>query len=37
MTRTELTQFIDEELKGLWPQWTPTKAEMRLWLGVLGR
>ncbi len=35
MTRAERLRFIDEELKGLWPQWTPTDAEMRVWMAVL--
>jgi hypothetical protein len=35
MTKLERMQFIDEELKGLWPQWTPTEAEVRTWMGVL--
>lgn len=35
MTRVERVQFIDTELKGLWPQWAPTEAEVRVWMGVL--
>jgi len=35
MTRTELEQFIDREVKGLWPQWTPADAEVRAWLSAL--
>jgi len=35
MTQAERLQFIEEELKGLWPQWTCTEAEMRVWMGVL--
>lgn len=37
MTRAERLHFIDEQLKGLWPQWTPTEAEMSLWMSVLTR
>jgi len=37
MTRDERLRCIDEELKGLWPQWDPTEAEIRVWLDVLGR
>lgn len=37
MTRVERLRFIDEELKGLWPQWMPMEAEVRVWMGVLGR
>lgn len=32
MTRLEQIQFIDHELKGLWPGWKPTEAEVRIWL-----
>jgi len=35
MTRGEQMRFIDEELKGLWPQWRPTEAEIRIWMGAL--
>jgi len=35
MTREERLRFIDEELKGLWPQWDPTEAEIRVWMKVL--
>jgi len=35
MTRTERLQFIDDELKGLWPRWAPTEAELRVWMGML--
>ena len=35
MNRREQVQFIDEELKGLWPQWCPTEAELRLWMADL--
>ncbi len=35
MTHQERQRFIRQELKGLWPQWSPTEAEVRLWIGVL--
>lgn len=35
MNREERMRFLDEELKGLWPQWEPTEAEIALWMGVL--
>lgn len=35
MNREERLQFIDDDLKGLWPDWEPTDAELRLWMGVL--
>jgi len=35
VTRLEQTQFIDNELKGLWPGWKPTEAEVRIWLADL--
>lgn len=35
MNRQEQMQFIDRELKGLWPQWQPTEAEVRVWLSDL--
>jgi hypothetical protein len=37
MDRNEKLKFIDVELKGLWPEWDPTEAELRVWLGILGR
>jgi hypothetical protein len=37
MTRDERMRFIDDELKGLWPQWEPTEAEIRVWMGTLSR
>lgn len=37
MTRMKRQKFIDDELKGLWPQWSPTKAEMRAWMRALDR
>ncbi len=36
MMREERLRFIEEELRGLWPQWDPTEAELRVWMGVLG-
>jgi len=35
VNRPEQMQFIDRELKGLWPQWQPTEAEVRVWLSDL--
>ena len=35
MNHEERLRFFDEELKGLWPQWEPTEAEIALWMGVL--
>ena len=35
MDRAEVTKYIETELKGLWPDWNPTEAEMRVWFGVL--
>ncbi|MBN2132804.1 MAG: hypothetical protein JW741_25110 [Sedimentisphaerales bacterium] len=35
MTREQRLRFIDEELKGLWPQWEPSEAEIRLWMNLL--
>ncbi len=31
MTRQEQQRFVDKELKGLWPQWQPMDAELRVW------
>ncbi len=31
MTSQEAENFINTELKGLWPDWNPTDAEARLW------
>jgi len=31
MTLQEAENFINIELKGLWPDWNPTDAEARLW------
>jgi hypothetical protein len=35
MTTQEAENFVNTELKGLWPDWTPTDAEIRLWLREL--
>jgi len=35
METSQKYQFMDEELKGLWPDWQPTEAETRVWLGIL--
>lgn len=35
MTLQEAENFINTELKGLWPDWNPTDAEVRLWLQEL--
>jgi hypothetical protein len=35
VNRQERAQFIDDELKGLWPQWNATDAEMRVWMTEL--
>jgi hypothetical protein len=35
MTRDEQERFIDRELRGLWPQWDPTDAELRVWTADL--
>jgi hypothetical protein len=37
MTEVERLRFVDNELKGLWPQWEPTEAEIEVWMGVLAR
>jgi len=37
MTRAEVKQFVHRELKGLWPRWESTEAEVRVWMGVLSR
>jgi len=36
MIQSELHRFIDEEVKGLYPQWEPTDAELRAWMSHLG-
>lgn len=35
MNATERTRFVNEDLKGLWPQWQPTDAELRVWMAEL--
>lgn len=35
MTKLELERFIEEEVKGLWPQWAPEDAELRVWMSSL--
>ena len=35
MTQVEKQQFIDSELKQLWPQWNWTPATLRVWFGIL--
>jgi len=35
MTYEERLRFIDREIKGLWPQWEPTDAELRVWMSCL--
>lgn len=35
MNKTDLRDFIDKELKGRWPDWSPTNAEIEDWCGVL--
>ena len=37
MDRTGTISFIEDELKGVWPEWSPTEAETRVWFGVLAR
>ncbi len=37
MTEKERPQFIEEELRGLWPEWDPTDAELRVWSEALER
>ncbi len=36
MNRQERMTFIDVEIKGLWSDWRPTEAEIRVWMGLLG-
>lgn len=36
MNREQRLRFIDDELRGLWPEWGPSEAEIRLWMGILG-
>jgi len=35
MTYEERLRFIDREIKGLWPQWDTTDAELRVWMSRL--
>jgi len=35
MNKFELHQFIKEEARGLYPQWEPTDAELRVWMSGL--
>ncbi|MBP7053135.1 MAG: hypothetical protein KBE65_19180 [Phycisphaerae bacterium] len=35
MTQVERQRFIEEEVKGLYPQWEPTDAELRVWMSRL--
>ncbi len=35
MTKLEVERFIEEEVKGLWPQWDATDAELRVWMSSL--
>ncbi len=35
MNRLEQERFIEKEIKGLWPQWEATDAELRLWMSEL--
>ena len=35
MNHEERLRFIDKELKGLWPQWVTTDAEVRVWMSSL--
>ncbi len=35
MNRQEQEQFIDSQVKGLWPQWKPTDAEIAVWMREL--
>ena len=35
MNRDEQMQFIDSEVKPLWSQWTPTEAEVCVWMREL--
>jgi hypothetical protein len=37
MTNAEVKQFINREVKGLWPYWEPTEAEACLWMKKLRR
>lgn len=35
MNTTETDRFVSNVLGGLWPDWTPTDEEMRVWYGVM--
>jgi len=35
MTKLEVERFVEEEVKGLWPQWDATDAELRVWMSSL--
>ena len=35
MTSEEPPRFLEEELKGLWPEWNPTNAEMCVWTAAI--
>lgn len=35
MNRDEQEQFIDKQVRGLWPQWKPTDAEIAVWMREL--
>lgn len=37
MDRIETINFIENVLKGLWPDWAPSEAETEVWLGAIGR
>lgn len=35
MNSSETDRFVSNVLGGLWPDWTPTDEEMRVWYGVM--
>lgn len=35
MNRDQQEQFIDKQVRGLWPQWKPTDAEIAVWMREL--
>jgi hypothetical protein len=35
VNRHEQEQFIDKEVRGLWPKWKPTDAEITVWMREL--
>ncbi len=35
MTKLEVERFVEEEVKGLYPQWDATDAELRVWMSSL--